>query len=34
MLYGGKHTLLPPHGNVPYRASQGLLRALVSMWLI
>ena len=29
-----KHTLSPPHGNVPYRASQGLLRALVSTWLI
>ena len=34
VLYGGKHTLSPPYGNVPYRASQGLLRALVSMWLI
>ena len=34
VLYGRKHTLSPPHGNVPYRASQGLLRASVSTWLI
>lgn len=34
VLCGGKHTLSPPHGNVPYRAYQGLLRALVPMWLI